>query len=110
MKLETYLNAFAAANNSKKYGHKGNRRDRQWRAFRARILQMYDRQQSRIEEKDARIERILSISDAHDLSHELAMKEKDEEIARLRNVEDIFISLFNYLKENDYFPKDYFND
>ena len=90
MKIETILNAFAWSERLIVL-EKHPRRSRQYRAFRARILKMFSIGRSinadlntEIEMQKARIERILAQLDAHKLSNEFALEEKDKRIADLK--------------------------
>ena len=49
-------------------------------------------------EKDARIERILAIDDAHKLSHEFALEEKDARIAELEGLHNESMDNFDKLE------------
>ena len=95
------------------------KRKRQHLAFRARILRMDDEKdeelgleklrfdlevaenmglKKQLVEKDARIERILAIDDAHKLSHEFALEEKDARIAELEGLHNESMDNFDKLE------------
>ena len=78
MKPETILNAMEKTHDNLvlvgPLHHKHLANLRQYHAFRSRLLRMFA-------DKDARIQRILSQLDAHNLSFEFALVEKDTRIA-----------------------------